>query len=74
MTKYVQIFKLKEGQRNFMQILKFFWPILGKLCHLEFGLWITIKQMLSELINFYSLWNHQKTYGLLMISGGIKVN
>ena len=33
--------------------------------------------MLSEfmrLINFYSPWNHQKTYGFLMISGGIEVN
>ena len=29
---------------------------------------------LSELINFYSPWNHQKTVGFLMISGGIKVN
>ena len=40
MTKYVQIFKLKEGQRNFMQILKFFWPILGKLwvtSNLDYG-------------------------------------
>ena len=25
---------------------------------------------LSKLINFYSPWNHQKTYGFLMISGG----
>ena len=29
---------------------------------------------LSELIDFYPPWNHQKTYGFLMISGGIKVN
>ena len=26
---------------------------------------------LNELINFYSLWNHQKTIGFPMISGGI---
>ena len=29
---------------------------------------------LSELIDFYSPWNHQKTIGFLMISGGIEVN
>ena len=29
---------------------------------------------LSELINFYSPWNHQKTDGFMMISGGIEVN
>ena len=30
--------------------------------------------MLSKLINFYSSWDHQKTYGNLMISGAIEVN
>ena len=30
--------------------------------------------ILSELINFYSPWNHQKTIGSLMISGRIEVN
>ena len=30
--------------------------------------------ILGELINFYSPWNHQKTYGFLMISGKIEVN
>ena len=25
-------------------------------------------------MNFYSPWNHQKTYGFLMISGGTEVN
>ena len=29
---------------------------------------------LSEFIKFYSRWNYQKTYGFLMILGGIKVN
>ena len=29
---------------------------------------------LSELINFYSSWNHLKGYGYLMISCGIQVN
>ena len=29
---------------------------------------------MSELINFYSPWNHQKTIGFLKNSGGIKVN
>ena len=28
---------------------------------------------LSELINFYSPWNYQKTIGFMMISGGIEV-
>ena len=26
------------------------------------------------MINFYSLWNHQKTYGFLFILGEIEVN
>ena len=30
--------------------------------------------VLSKLINFYFLWNHQKTAGFLMILGGIEVN
>ena len=30
--------------------------------------------MLSELINIYSPRNHQKSYGFLMILGGIEVN
>ena len=29
---------------------------------------------LSELINFYSPWNHEKTVDFLMILGGIEVN
>ena len=29
---------------------------------------------LSEFIKFYSRWNYLKTYGFLMILGGIKVN
>ena len=29
---------------------------------------------LSKIINFYPPWNHQKTVGFLMISGGIKNN
>ena len=29
---------------------------------------------LSELIDFYSPWNHQKTIGFLVISGEIKIN
>ena len=35
-----------------------------------------LPQILSEFkrINFYSLWNHQKTVGFLMISGEIQVN
>ena len=32
------------------------------------------KANLSELVNFYSPWNNQKTYGFLMISEGIEVN
>ena len=28
-------------------------------------------KILSELFNFYSPWNHQKTYGFLMIPGGM---
>ena len=33
-----------------------------------------LPQILSELIIFYSQWNHQKTFGFLMILGGIEVN
>ena len=29
---------------------------------------------LSELINFYSPWHYQRTYAILMFSGGIEVN
>ena len=29
---------------------------------------------LSKIINFYSPWNHQTTFGFLMISGGIEVS
>ena len=29
---------------------------------------------LSEFINFYSPWNHEKIYDFMMISGGIEVN
>ena len=29
---------------------------------------------LRDLINFYSLLNHQNTYGFLMIPGGLEVN
>ena len=29
---------------------------------------------LRELINFYSPWNQQKTFGFLMISGETEVN
>ena len=28
----------------------------------------------EELINFHFPWNRQKTYGSLMISGGVEVN
>ena len=34
---------------------------------------ITFWANLSELINFYSSWNHQKTLGILKILGVIKV-
>ena len=30
--------------------------------------------IVSELTDFYYLWYYQKTYGFLMISGGIEVN
>ena len=33
-----------------------------------------IKRHLNELMNFYFPRNQQKTYGFLMISGGIEVN
>ena len=32
------------------------------------------KASLSELVNFHSPWNHQKTLGLLMISGNTEVD
>ena len=28
---------------------------------------------LNELTNYYSPWNHQKTYGFVVISGGVEV-
>ena len=37
-------------------------------------IWDKCEVNLSELINFYSPGNHQKTTGFLMISGGIEVN
>ena len=30
--------------------------------------------ILNELINFYFPWNQQKTYGFLIILGGLEVN
>ena len=35
---------------------------------------LRIIMSLSELINFYFPWNHQKTYGFLMILGGMGFN
>ena len=35
--------------------------------HLSLSLYSTFKQIWA--INFYSLWNHQKTYSFLMIPG-----
>ena len=53
--------------------MSLFWSLEGPL-NLE------IKELspsstynLSELINVYSTWNFQKTYGFLMISGRIEV-
>lgn len=39
---------------------------------LNFG--SNIKQIKCESINFYSPWNHEKTYGFLTILGGIELN
>ena len=35
---------------------------------------LLILSELSQFINFIPPWNHQRTYGFLMISGGIEVN
>ena len=53
---------------------KFNWELWG-LQNIRDGVPVLLLvAYLSKLINFYSPWSHQKTVGLLMISGGKKVN
>ena len=44
--------------------------LLGEVFNVKDYLQILLLQ-LSELINFFYPWNHQKTIGFLIISGGI---
>ena len=41
--------------------------IASKLCLYQ-------RRNLNEIMNFYSSWNHPKTSGFMVISGGIEVN
>ena len=84
----IQIMQIVIAKQSYSPIISYFQVIywrallqsaiwcLGK--KLKFKLLRDLLQILlvtiSELINFYSPWNHQKTYGFLMISGGTEVN
>ena len=51
------------------QIQKYLMHALHQFRQISFLVLRKFKQ-----INYYFPWNHQKTYGILMISGGLEVN
>ena len=73
-----------RGNRNYLLHSNVFnirneiwwWSLKVKMNGLSYGSWQNFAsdiKLVRELINFYPPWNHQKTLGFLMISGGIEV-